>query len=523
MSITLNNRYEIDTSKYINKGTYSIVFYCKDKDNEQLQLAAKVISDDSENNTKSIQEYQILNSLQDFQNPHIVKCYDIGKHEGKIIIIMEYCELGDLSKKINEMKQQNQRFTAEQILDFIYQIVDGAYLLYQNNIFHRDMKPQNILLTRDFEQNLLCKICDFGSARLVQDMGLKQDFTKFCTPQYQSPEIYKKQLFSPQSDIFSFGLIIYELCLLKYPYNNSERESFFEQLKNKPFEIDLSTIEGNEEQINFIKLILEQTIVYDQESRFNWQFLHDLITEFKQNSQATYEQQNKDNSCYTIAKQHVNLLISKLQLANALMLQFQLCFNNQQLDISIDIFKLAFTTLACCKHILGMSIISFMECNYKTLSSNLKEIINKEMFQQLSAIYKQKFKQDPDNNFNFDDFDIKKFDYALGVIIFQTFQQMAKLQIIWINDLNKSYQNQFKDLNNHFIQFTAFANNIGISQSYGDYICLWNDLFENQIKPKIPYNNQHEDLIIFQSFKFKFQHKRSILPSKELQLDPEFT
>ncbi|CAD8169988.1 unnamed protein product [Paramecium octaurelia] len=509
MSITVKKRYEVDGYQIINRGNYSYVFHCKDKENQELKLAAKKISLASMGINKSLQEYEILDSLQVFLNPHIVKCYDIEQIGDDVFIILELCELGDLSKKIYEMRQKNQRFTAEQILDFIIQVVDGAFLLYKKKIFHRDIKPQNILLTMDSNNNLIYKICDFGSARFVQDMGQAQNFTKYLTPLYQSPEISIQQIFSPKSDIFSFGLIIYELCFLKLPYiTKEEQQPFFNQLKDEKFQFDLSTIEGSNEQINLIKLIIEQTIVYKQENRINWEDLYAITTDFKQYSQTIYEQQNAENFCYTIAKQHVNLLMKKSQLVNVLMLEFQNCFQLNILDISLNIFKLAFTTLACCKHLLCMSIISFMEGNYKNLSSNLKKIIKEERFQELSGIYKQKFKQDPDIKFNFDDINIKKFNYALD---------MAHFQINWINDINKNYQNQFKDLHDHFIQFAAFAKNIGSSSNYEDYIYLWNDLFQTQIEPKIPQNNQQGNLNmqiqelfnykqIF-SFKQKFQHK----------------
>ncbi|CAD8115965.1 unnamed protein product [Paramecium primaurelia] len=483
----INNRYEINTYDRIGQGQFSNVFPCVDRYNLHLNLAAKIIGQPQSNIERSRKEFEIQDSLQIFLNPHILKCYQLCQHEDKLAIIMERCELGDLNKKMKALKAENQRYNAKQIIDFLCQIIDGAYLMYQNKIFHRDIKPQNILLTKDSKNNIVYKIGDFGSARIVEDMRQEGNFTQWHTPVYQSPEIYFKEKFSPQSDIFSFGIVLYELCFLELPFKNQKQEDFFKQLKNNQIQINMNGIQGNEQELDIIKSILVKTIVYEQQNRMDWYGLYLLITNFQQKSQIQGQVALNQNDKYIIAKQHINLLISKQILAKNLMIQFEICYQKKLINISKEIFKLSFTTLACCKYILILSIIAFIHNDYKKLSLNIKNFIPQQRFQELSQSYQQYLTQEDYENIKTNDLDLKQNTYT---------ENMVDHSINLINNIQKNNQNQFQSLLENFILFRSYINNIEMSIDYERFLDLQNEIFQNQLIGQFPLDKMFGDLAI---------------------------
>lgn len=123
-------------------------------------------------------------------------------------------EGGDLSKKIQEMKNMNSRFSENQILDWFTQICLALKHVHDRKILHRDLKSQNIFLTRD---NTI-KLGDFGIARILSSTYEKAK-TMVGTPYYLSPEIIENMPYSFKSDIWSLGVILYEMCSLEPPFN----------------------------------------------------------------------------------------------------------------------------------------------------------------------------------------------------------------------------------------------------------------------------------------------------------------
>jgi NIMA (never in mitosis gene a)-related kinase len=119
---------------------------------------------------------------------------------------------GDLGKKIQEIK--GSRFSENQILDWFTQICLALKHVHDRKILHRDLKSQNIFLTKD---NTI-KLGDFGIARVLNNTHEKAK-TMVGTPYYLSPEIIENMPYSFKSDIWSLGIILYELCCLEPPFN----------------------------------------------------------------------------------------------------------------------------------------------------------------------------------------------------------------------------------------------------------------------------------------------------------------
>ena len=167
---------------------------------------------ESERN-ETIKEAEILKKMD---HPNIIHFRDmfIGKKPHTCLnIVTEYADGGDLSEKIKN-QPKNKPFPETQILDWFTQICLALKHIHNKHIIHRDLKSQNIFLT----QSGLVKLGDFGIAKCLQNTWQKA-MTMVGTPYYLSPEIVKGNPYSFKSDIWSLGVMLYEMMALKMPFD----------------------------------------------------------------------------------------------------------------------------------------------------------------------------------------------------------------------------------------------------------------------------------------------------------------
>lgn len=128
-------------------------------------------------------------------------------------IIMEYAEGGTLADQIEERKKTNSPYSKEELRNLFLQLVDGMKSI-NKKLVHRDIKPENILIC-----NGICKITDFGLAKVASESTRTMSFKGYGTLQYIAPEAWKSEKNTIQMDIYSMGIVFYELALLDYPYD----------------------------------------------------------------------------------------------------------------------------------------------------------------------------------------------------------------------------------------------------------------------------------------------------------------
>ncbi|EGR27184.1 protein kinase domain protein [Ichthyophthirius multifiliis] len=151
------------------------------------------------------------NILQILNHHNIIKYHEQFKtKKNKLCIVMDYAEGGDLSQII----QKQQIIKEEQIIDWLTQICCALNLVHSKNIIHRDIKSQNIFLT----QNKIIKLADFGIAKILSCTRDKAK-TFIGTPYYLAPELIQNKPYTTKVDIWSLGVLIYELCALKQPFD----------------------------------------------------------------------------------------------------------------------------------------------------------------------------------------------------------------------------------------------------------------------------------------------------------------
>ncbi|XP_016149767.1 serine/threonine-protein kinase Nek1-like [Sinocyclocheilus grahami] len=139
------------------------------------------------------------------------KSQEATQASGCLYIVMDYCEGGDLFKKINN--QRGTLFSEEQILDWFVQICLALKHVHDRKILHRDIKSQNIFLTKDGT----IQLGDFGIARVLNSTV---ELARTCigTPYYLSPEICENKPYNNKSDIWALGCVLYEMCTLKHAF-----------------------------------------------------------------------------------------------------------------------------------------------------------------------------------------------------------------------------------------------------------------------------------------------------------------
>lgn len=242
-------------SEPIGYGSFSIIYKGYNTHSHNL-IAVKQI-------TKIIDKRYFNNEVElmkKLDHPNILKLYDVIKKKDTIYLILEYCNGGDLSKYIGtrEKKHDNKYF---------YQIFSGLEYLCNNNILHRDIKPHNILI-----KNGNVKISDFGFAKAFEKNEL---ITTFCgSPLYMAPEIIKKREYNSKSDIWSLGVIVYELFLKKHPYYTESKKILWNKIK--------SGIQINYDNLDpLVEEIVRLMLVENPADRVNWENLFSYNTDIK--------------------------------------------------------------------------------------------------------------------------------------------------------------------------------------------------------------------------------------------------
>ncbi|KAF6084584.1 NIMA related kinase 5 [Phyllostomus discolor] len=150
--------------------------------------------------------------LAKMKHPNIVAFFSSFQENDSLFIVMEYCDGGDLMKRIS--RQRGVLFSEDQILSWFVQISLGLKHIHDRKVLHRDIKTQNIFLSKN---GTVAKLGDFGIARVLNNsMELAQ--TCVGTPYYLSPEICQNKPYNNKTDIWSLGCVLYELCTLKHPF-----------------------------------------------------------------------------------------------------------------------------------------------------------------------------------------------------------------------------------------------------------------------------------------------------------------
>ena len=172
--------------------------------------------------------YNEINIHSKLAHENIIKLYNVHEDNENINIIMEYAENGNLYELISKEKNG---LTESKAFDYFIQVVNAVYYLHNNNIIHRDIKPENILIGNDNK----IKLCDFGWAK---ELTLENRSTFCGTVEYMAPEIVGSENYDYSVDIWSLGILLYELLYGHSPFKASNTKNVILNIKTHELTYD---------------------------------------------------------------------------------------------------------------------------------------------------------------------------------------------------------------------------------------------------------------------------------------------
>ncbi|MBC1935318.1 Stk1 family PASTA domain-containing Ser/Thr kinase [Listeria grandensis] len=211
----INDRYKVVSA--IGGGGMANVFLAHDMILDR-NVAVKVLRIDLADESNLIRRFQReAQSATSLVHPNIVSIYDVGEENDLHYIVMEYVEGMDLKQYINE----HHPIPFEKAVDIMLQIVSAVAVAHSAHIVHRDLKPQNILIDHDG----VVKITDFGIAMALSETSITQTNSLLGSVHYLSPEQARGGMATQKSDIYSLGIVLYELLVGKVPHDGESAVS----------------------------------------------------------------------------------------------------------------------------------------------------------------------------------------------------------------------------------------------------------------------------------------------------------
>ena len=220
----INDRYEIIRS--IGEGGMANVYLARDLILDR-EVAVKILRGDLAGDEKFVRRFQReAIAASSLSHPNIVEMYDVGEDDGNYFIVMEYVE----GKTLKSLIKKRGALTLSETIDIMLQVTSGLMCAHESYIIHRDIKPQNILILDDGQ----VKITDFGIAMALNSNELTQTNSVMGSVHYLPPEQANGTGSTVQSDIYSAGILMYELLVGKLPFKGENAvEIAIKQMKDK--------------------------------------------------------------------------------------------------------------------------------------------------------------------------------------------------------------------------------------------------------------------------------------------------
>src|SRR5574341_537517 len=251
----------------IGEGGMGIIYKAQDlKLNRTvaLKFLPRAVTADSEEKQRFIQEAQAASALN---HPGIITIYEIDEIDGEAFISMEYVEGGNLKKLLSEQTVSLDRF-----LEIALPVCEGLSKAHQKGIVHRDIKSENILLTADGRP----KLTDFGLAKLMGSGTITLAGKVLGTAAYMSPEQVQGEELDARSDIFSLGIVFYELLTQELPFKGMHPMAIMYSIVN---EEPLTPSQIRKDLPRSIESIISRALQKKKEERY--QNLELMLSDFK--------------------------------------------------------------------------------------------------------------------------------------------------------------------------------------------------------------------------------------------------
>jgi len=220
----ISDKYRI--VREIGRGGMGIVYEAEDiklKRPVALKFLPADLTRDPEARERFVHEAQAASSLD---HPNICTIHEIGEAEGGEMYIAMACYKGESLKE----KIKRGPLSAAEVINIATQIAEGLSKAHEQGIVHRDIKPSNILITAD----RTAKIVDFGLAKLAGQVRLTLPGTTLGTVAYMSPEQAQGESTDARTDVWSLGIVVYEMVTGELPFRGERKQSVLYAILNEP-------------------------------------------------------------------------------------------------------------------------------------------------------------------------------------------------------------------------------------------------------------------------------------------------
>lgn len=253
-------KYIYNSQSLLGKGSYSTVYFGQNEE-ENSQVAIKIIENhllrDEYIHKLITQECEIMKSLS---HPNIVNLYEVLHTTNHTYIIQEYCNQQDLRKLLS----QKISFSEEEAIIIFKQILEGFKELLKHRIIHRDMKPANILIN-----NNIFKIADFGFALNIEELNSNIKTAMAGTPLYMSPQCLRGEPYGTKNDIWSLGIILYELIYGDVPWPANSKFELMQAFKTIPLRFN-----SNKKISPILRQFLQECLRLEESERIDWEEIY---------------------------------------------------------------------------------------------------------------------------------------------------------------------------------------------------------------------------------------------------------
>ena len=248
-------RYQI--IEELGKGGMGKVYKANDTDIKE-KVAIKLIKPEISTDKKTIERFQNeLKFARKIRHKNVCQMYDLNREDGTYYITMEYVAGQDLKKLIRQTGQ----LAIGTLINIAKQVCDGLAEAHQLGVVHRDLKPSNIMIDADGN----ARIMDFGIARSIEGKGITGAGVMIGTPEYMSPEQVEGKDSDQRSDIYSLGVILYEMVTGRVPFEGDTALSI--AVKHKTEE-PKDPKEHNRQIPNVLSYLILKCLEKDKEKRY---------------------------------------------------------------------------------------------------------------------------------------------------------------------------------------------------------------------------------------------------------------
>ncbi|CAD8078080.1 unnamed protein product [Paramecium sonneborni] len=249
-------QYQYNERHCLGEGAYGKVYQGMDiKTNEIVgikKMDLVLFERDTYLRNQIVSEIEILKK---FNHPNIVRFIDLITTQRSLYIITEFCKDGDLKEFL-----QKRRLSEKEAQGIMLQIINGFKELVKQGVIHRDLKPANIL-----NHEGIVKIADFGFAKYVDNYTSQLLRSCVGSPLYMAPQILQRKSYSTKCDIWSIGVIFYEMVFHDVPWKGRDEQDLLKNILIKPL-----VFKGNQAINDFTRDFLTKALIVDESERISW-------------------------------------------------------------------------------------------------------------------------------------------------------------------------------------------------------------------------------------------------------------